>query len=665
MFVLVALVTVAALPASASGAMIEVEIRTDEFNSNGDCSLREAAQAANVDGVGQTEAGCIAGTGADIIDLDAGAPYTLSIPFDANVPDIDDGDLELTDPDGVTVLGEGRATTTVDRVGAVNPDRILEVTAGGLTLNSATVRDGIVSLAAGGGGILANGDVDVALVDAGVTNNIQFSSAGGGGGIALTDEASLTASGDSVINDNLSAGTGGGIFKDDDGDITLNPGVNVDDNDASGSGGGIHVTGGTSTTLTIDGASVSNNFLAEDATSFALGSAINFGGTTFDITDAEIISNDSIGDRAIAALDMFSNNASTIDSSTISQNTVTGQDDADGDVFGPAAIRFIANPGVTISDSTISQNTVTGADSQDIPNGAGVYPLGPFTLTGSTIASNSLSGTASFLIGAGLYIEDDVFGAAKILNSTFTANSAPSAGGAINLQGGGNLTIAQSTFSGNISPQGPALNIQNNPSTTLTLRGSIFDDGANGCQVIPSIIAFQANSFNIDAGTSCVDTVDDTDFENTDAQLGPLADNGGPTETMRLIGPANLFNAGGSCKQIDGVTNLLVDQRGAPRPSEGACEPGAYERFICNGVEVMQPGPIPACPGSNPGGGQSSENPECATLRAEAREAEEADQAGDRPRAEGEAEAEAPQGPQAARRARLRPLIQGSRMRPR
>jgi CSLREA domain-containing protein len=64
-------------PSAAAAATIDVEIFTDEFNNNGNCSLREAVQAANLDNAaGQMEPGCTAGTGVGTITVHAGTPYT-------------------------------------------------------------------------------------------------------------------------------------------------------------------------------------------------------------------------------------------------------------------------------------------------------------------------------------------------------------------------------------------------------------------------------------------------------------------------------------------------------------------------------------------------------------------------------------------------------------
>ncbi len=64
----------------AYAATITVTTTDDELNVDGDCSLREAIQAANSDAAVDA---CTAGSGADVIELPAGA-YTLTVTI-ANV----------------------------------------------------------------------------------------------------------------------------------------------------------------------------------------------------------------------------------------------------------------------------------------------------------------------------------------------------------------------------------------------------------------------------------------------------------------------------------------------------------------------------------------------------------------------------------------------------
>src|SRR5262249_46777730 len=66
-----------------------------------------------------------------------------------------------------------------------------------------------------------------------------------------------------------------------------------------------------------------------------------------------------------------------------------------------------------------------------------------------------------------------------------------------------------------------------------------------------------------------------------DAMLGPLADNGGPTETMRLLACSPAINTGSNVLAIDPLTlqSITSDQRGAlfARLVGGTVDMGAFE----------------------------------------------------------------------------------------
>jgi hypothetical protein len=70
------------------------------------------------------------------------------------------------------------------------------------------------------------------------------------------------------------------------------------------------------------------------------------------------------------------------------------------------------------------------------------------------------------------------------------------------------------------------------------------------------------------------------DLNDLDPKLGPLQNNGGPTETMALLPGSPAIDAGnpGGCRDGSFIT---ADQRGAPRPDKedsGGCDIGAFEK---------------------------------------------------------------------------------------
>src|SRR5262249_31184738 len=66
------------------------------------------------------------------------------------------------------------------------------------------------------------------------------------------------------------------------------------------------------------------------------------------------------------------------------------------------------------------------------------------------------------------------------------------------------------------------------------------------------------------------------DLNNTDPMLGPLTNNGGPTETHALLAGSPAIDAGsGDCPPAG------ADQRGIVRAQGAACDIGAYEATGC------------------------------------------------------------------------------------
>jgi hypothetical protein len=83
------------------------------------------------------------------------------------------------------------------------------------------------------------------------------------------------------------------------------------------------------------------------------------------------------------------------------------------------------------------------------------------------------------------------------------------------------------------------------------------------------------SSYSIADDASC-DLAGAGDEEVLDALAGPLADNGGPTDTIALLDGSPAIDGGAaSCDGPDDV--LTADQRGSPRPSGAACDVGAFE----------------------------------------------------------------------------------------
>lgn len=223
--------------------------------------------------------------------------------------------------------------------------------------------------------------------------------------------------------------------------------------------------------------------------------------------------------------------------------------------------------------------------------GAGIYTSGTLTLLNSTISNNTNPGSA----GGGVY---QAGGSMTVTNSTFVGNGTGWGGGGIYV-GAGTLTVINSTFYGNNATTGGAIyNFSSLMITNSTFAGNTgsFGSAIYGAATLRnSIIAnnwcsgtMTSAGNNLDDGNTCSFNASG-DMTNTNPLLSPLANNGGPVQTMALLP---------SSPAIDSA-NLAycpsTDQRGFPR--FGSCDIGAYELQPI-GFSTKSVSPTTAVPGA-------------------------------------------------------------------
>ena len=245
-------------------------------------------------------------------------------------------------------------------------------------------------------------------------------------------------------------------------------------------------------------------------------------------------------------------------------------------------------------DLTLQSVTLSGGSSS--ANGGGVINRGKLSIEESTISGNS----ADF--GGGVSSDS---GTLTIENSTVSGNIASVGGGVDNIDG--QLTITNSTISGNRANHGGGVYNSGRYYCsqysfdcyffgTLTLNRSLI--AGNQATVAPEIQNLSnvtaknsnvtANTFNLFGadGNSGVtgftpgptDIVPNRGVTVADI-LGPLANNGGPTQTHALVSSSPAINAGSPGGCVDSAGALLTtDQRGFPRPfNDRICDIGSYE----------------------------------------------------------------------------------------
>ncbi len=269
-------------------------------------------------------------------------------------------------------------------------------------------------------------------------------------------------------------------------------------------------------------------------------------------------------------LTISGNNASRVfgvtSSATVVINGVTisggnsGSGSNGGGVFNVGSL--------TVTNSTISGNTGYW--------GGGIFSLGTLNVTNSTISGNTAAGGGGG-IGGGIANND---GTLTVTNSTISGNTAAGGGGAAgaiwNVGSPGRLAtanITNSTFSGNSAPfVGGILSSQYG---SVTLKNSIVANSPSGGDCFNSSGTINAEFSLIEDG-SCGVTSGINGNRTGDPNLGPLQNNGGPTQTHALLAGSPAINAGSDLLIPVGIT---TDQRGTgfARIFGAAVDMGAFE----------------------------------------------------------------------------------------
>jgi predicted outer membrane repeat protein len=221
----------------------------------------------------------------------------------------------------------------------------------------------------------------------------------------------------------------------------------------------------------------------------------------------------------------------------------------------------------TIEDSTFTGNTADGGAAIDVFSNATFkvdMSIDRCTFSGNTAKSYGGGAILIELLNAGSSV--------RISNSTFTGNTAPGANGqgaAINA-GAAPVSITNCTIAGNTAgPSGGAVYF--GPRTPITAMNNtiIANNSGGNCGYSPGAIFIGGH--NLQFGDSTC-----TGAAVADPLLQPLADNGGPTNTMALGANSPAIDAG------DSDLAPPTDQRGMPRTDGNhdgvfAADIGAFE----------------------------------------------------------------------------------------
>jgi hypothetical protein len=265
----------------------------------------------------------------------------------------------------------------------------------------------------------------------------------------------------------------------------------------------------------------------------ANGLVFDVGGGIFNAGTLTITNSTLSGNSAGGGGGIFSSGTLTINSSTLSGNSASFNTR-----FGSGG--GISSSGTpTINSSALSGNSANGFGS----SGGGISSSGTLTINSSTLSGNSAN--VFNATGGGIYNT----GALSVTSSTLSGNSA-GGGGGIFISTSATVTALRNTIlAGNTAPGGPDV------SGPLNSQGhNLIGDGTRGSGFDPTDLV----------GTSTAPI---------DPMLGPLADNGGPTQTMALLPGSPAVGAG------DPTDAPQFDQRGPgfARIVNGMIDIGAFE----------------------------------------------------------------------------------------
>jgi hypothetical protein len=267
---------------------------------------------------------------------------------------------------------------------------------------------------------------------------------------------------------------------------------------------------------------------------------------------------------------------------------------------------------LNVLDSTNGALTLNGVTLTDTGGGSGATGVNAAS-AGVTLLNSTISGMG----GDGVFAGDNV----SLTNSTISGS------GADGIQSGNNVSVTSSTISGNGTN---GIDSGNNVSVK---DSTISDNGAEGLRVISATLIYATvvqnatdnisagsgltsfasvlalshpncnvsgtvtNGFNFSDDTTCGFTQTSDNQNGANPMLGPLANNGGPTQTRLPQSGSPLIDVlpKYAC-QSDGAGGIGTDQRGVGRPQGPDCDPGAVEVSAVTPASPVTSTPTPPAP---------------------------------------------------------------------
>jgi CSLREA domain-containing protein len=520
-----------AVTAPAALANADIFVNTTQDTSGGTCtlnggicSLREALE--------------IVKEGEDDTGEEVEGEVVIAFQVEGTIP-LTGGELELEPAEGIEMVaidGPGSDRLTID---GQEGSRIFSVEDANAQINGVTLTNGKLTGSEffdHGGAAIFQGGGELTLNGVALTENSVES--GRNGGAIYQASGNLVIRNSQIERNHTEEGSGAAIYgeggeegEEPEGGALQLDGVTVSGNTTtapSGGSAGVQVGDG-------DATIVESTFTGNLSSGYGGGLYVTSSGGAVTVERSTFTKNKS-GLTGGGVAIVSGEGTTTIVESTVAENEATM---GGGGIFAGGEMK--------LERSTVSGNEVpieAGHPDQEA-NGGGISGHeGPVTVTDSTIAGN---------FGGGVYMFG---GPMTVLGSTIAGNSEPGkfSGG---IQAESEVKLTSTVIAYNLSGEG-----SDECSGEIASGGYNIVDNANGCFWPPAA----------------------EDRLNLDPKLGPLEENGGPTETMA---PTTRTSPAIN----HGTDPTATDQRGLTRPV-----PNSPTDTDVGAVEVQAPSLDPADP---------------------------------------------------------------------